>query len=99
MNTCYRCGDSYKPYTKKLKRYGVMSNGIIFGVIFDKRIGPNHDKVKFFRRKDKFIPMCEKCLNETINFIEVFNDNKRDALKYAKRDEKEVQAAYERIFG
>lgn len=91
MNICYRCGDEYEDYIKKLNNYGVTANGLAFGVGYKKRVGPNKTEVNYYRRKDKYIRLCEKCLNETINFIEVFNDNKKEVQKHDKRIRKNQQ--------
>lgn len=76
MNICGRCGDAYIPYVTKNRRYGIMANGIIFGVGYEKENGR-----RFYRRKDKYIPLCKKCLSEVEAFLEVFNDCKREVQK------------------
>ena len=58
----------YKPYAIKSARYGVMTNGIIFSV------SPHKVRNSRYIRKEKYIPLCQECLEDTINFIEVLND-------------------------
>lgn len=81
MNTCYRCGDEYIPYVGKSNRYGVMANGIIFGVGYKREDGR-----RVFRRKDKYIPLCENCMKELEHFVEMFNDNKKEVRKRERRE-------------
>ena len=89
MNRCYRCGDEYHSYSVKSKRYGVMTNGIIFGVVYS-----NAEGHKFVKRKEKFISLCPDCLRNLENYIEVFNDADKEVQNARKRRDKS-----KRIFG